>query len=91
MIYECDAMEILRTEMRTGSRCDSLEFGDFCAFHFVVGGTPVFRTSHHSADLMPLDNIIFNYERPYTILNGAPSLSVVLSILFKKFAAEIRA
>ena len=91
MIYECDALEVLRTEMETGSTCDSLEFGDFCAVHFVIGGTPMFRTSHQSADLMRGDSIIFNDERPYTILNGAPSRSVILSILFRTFATEIRA
>ena len=91
VIYECDALEVLRTEMETGSTCDSLEFGDFCAAHFVIGGTPMFRTSHQSADLMRGDSIIFNDERPYTILNGAPSRSVILSILFKMFATKIRA
>ncbi len=91
VIYECDALEILRTEMEIGSACDSPEFGDFSAVHFVIGGTPVFRTSHQSANLMPGDSIIFNDERPYTILNGAPSRSVILSVLFKTLASEIRA
>ena len=91
VIYERDALEILRTEMETGSTCDSLKFGDFCAVHFVVGGTPVFRTSNQSADLMPGDSIIFDDEKPYTILNGAPSRSVIVSVLFKTFATEIRA
>jgi len=91
VIYECAALEIRRTDMETGSTCDSLEFGDFSAVHFVIGGTPVFRTPHQSADLMPGDSIIFTDERPYTILSGAPSRSVILSILFKTFATEIRA
>jgi len=91
VIYECAALEIRRTEMETGSTCGSLEFGDLSAVHFVIGGTPVFRTPHQSADLMTGDSIIFTDERPYTILNGAPSRSVILSILFKRFATEIRA
>ena len=91
VIFECDALEVLRTEMDAGSAFDSLEFGNFSAVHFVIGGTPVFRTQHQSADLMPGDSIIFNDERPYTILNGAPSRSVILSILFKTFVTETRA
>ncbi|MBI2225393.1 MAG: hypothetical protein HYU44_10680 [Betaproteobacteria bacterium] len=96
VIYESDTLEILRTEMeRTememGSACDSLEFGDFSAVHFVIGGTPGFRTAIEAADLMPGDSIIFNSETPYTILNGAPSRTVILSILFRTFATEIRA
>ena len=91
VIYECDALEILRTEMEMGSTCDSLEFGDFSAVHFVIGGTPVFRASNGSADLMPGDSIIFNDEKPYTILNDAPSRTVILSILFRTFATEVRA
>ena len=90
VIYECAALEIRRTDMETGSTCDSLEFGDFSAVHFVIGGTPVFRTPHQSADLMPGDSIIFTDERPYTILNSAPSHSIILSVLYKTFAAEVR-
>jgi len=84
VLYECGALEIRRMEMDTGSSCDSLEFGDFSAVHFVVGGTPAFRTPHQSADLMPGDSIVFTHERPYTIVNSAPLRSVILSILFKK-------
>ncbi|MBI3915832.1 MAG: hypothetical protein HY322_02345 [Betaproteobacteria bacterium] len=43
------------------------------------------------ADVRALDSIVFNDERPYTILNGAPSRSVVLSILWKASAIGIRA
>ena len=91
VIYEYDSLEILRTEMQTGSTWDSLECGDFSAVHFVIGGTPVFRTSRQCADLMPGDSIIFNDEEPYTILNDAPSRSVILSILFKTFAMRSQA
>ena len=90
VIYECDTLEILRTEMETGSTCDSPDFGDFSAVHFVIGGTPEFRTPDEAADLMPGDSIIFNAETPYVIRNGAPSRSVILSVLFKTFATEIR-
>ena len=91
VIYECATVEVRRTEMETGSTCGSLEFGEFSAVHFVIGGTPLFRTPRQSADLMPGDSIIFTDERPYTILNCAPSRSVILSILFKTFATKIRA
>ena len=91
MIYECDAVEILRTEMETGSTCDSLEFGDFSAVHFVIGGTPGFRTPRQSADLMPGESIIFNEDGPYTILNDAPSRAVILSILFRTPVPAMRA
>lgn len=91
VIYECDALEMLRTEMDAGSACDSREFGDVSAIHFVIDGTPVFRASNRSADLMPGDSIIFDCERPYTIINGASSRSVILSVLFKTLAMEIRA
>lgn len=91
VIYECDALEVLRTEMDTGSAFDSLEFGEFSAIHFVIDGTPVFRASNRSADLMPGDSIIFSDETRYTILNGAPSRSVILSILFKTGAMDARA
>jgi len=91
VIHECDALEILRTEMDAGSVVDSLEFGDFFAVHLVIDGTAVFRASSRTADLMPGDSIVFDDEQPYTILNGAPSRSVVLSILWKTSAIGIRA
>jgi len=91
VIYECASLEIRRTEMETGSTCDSLDLGEFSAVHFVIGGTPVFRTPHQSADLMPGDSIIFTDGKPYTILSGAQLRSVILSILFKTLATEIRA
>jgi hypothetical protein len=84
VIYECGAVEIRRMEMEAGSACDSLEFGDSAAVHLVIGGTPAFQTPHRSADLMPGDSIVFTDERPYTIVNSAPSRSVILSILFNE-------
>lgn len=90
-IYESTALEIRRTEMETASSWDSLEFGDFSAVHFVISGTPVFRTPDQSANLMPGDSIIFTDERPYKILNNAPPRSVILSILFKAVSQENRA
>jgi hypothetical protein len=91
VIYECDVLEVLRTEMEMGSTCDCQEFGDFPAVHFVIGGTPGFRTPQQSADLMPGDSIIFDDERPYTIRNDAPSRAVILSVLYKAVATEQRA
>lgn len=91
VIYECDALEILRTEMKAGSAWDSLEFGDFHAVHFVIDGTSLIRTPHQFAVLMPGDSIVFTDESPYTISNGAPSRLVILSVLFKSSAAEARA
>ena len=88
VIYERDGLEILRTEMESGSVCDSHEFGDFYSTHHVIDGTPVFRTSHECADLMPGDSIAFSDEDAYTISNGAPTRSILLSVLFKPCAAQ---
>lgn len=83
VIYECDGLEILRTEMASGGVCDSQAFGDFCSAHYVIEGTPAFRTPHERADLMPGDSIVFSDPNAYTILNRAPTRSVFLSILFQ--------
>ena len=88
VIYERDGLEILRTEMEAGSVCDSREFGDFSAAHYVIDGTPVFRNSHECADLMPGDSIVFLEPRAYTISNGTPDRSVLLSVLFKPCAPQ---
>ena len=86
MIYERDGLEILRTEMDSGSVCDSGEFGDFSSAHYVIDGTPVFRSPRECADLMPGDSIVFADENAYTIANRAPARSVFLSVLFKPCA-----
>jgi hypothetical protein len=83
VIYERDGLAILRTEMEAGSDCDSQQFGDFSAAHYVIDGTPVFRISHELADLMPGDSIVFSGEGSYAIVNRAPARSVFLSVLFK--------
>lgn len=90
VIYECDGLEVLRTEMEAGSAIDSLEFGDWSAVHFVIDGTPAVRASNRSADLMPGDSIVFGDDGPYTILNGTPSRSIMLSILFRKCTTDAR-
>lgn len=89
VIYERDGLEILHTEMESGSVCDSREFGDFSSAHYVIDGTPVFRTARECADLMPGDSVVFSGESIYTISNGAPARSVFLSVLFKPRAAEV--
>ena len=91
VIYESDTLEILRTEMDARSGFDNLELGDFSAVHMVIEGTPVVRASDRSADLMPGDSIVFGEQTAYTITNGAPSRSVILSVLFKVLATEHRA
>ena len=90
VICEFETLEILRTEMESGSACDSVEFGDFKAVHVVVDGTPVFRTSNQSADLMPGDSIVFSNNDPYTISNRAPARAVILSVLFKPSATDVQ-
>lgn len=82
VIYERDGLAILRTEMESGSDCDSQQFGDFSSAHYVIDGTPVFRTSLELADLMPGDSIVFSGEGGYAIANRAPARSVFLSVLF---------
>ncbi|OGA03560.1 MAG: hypothetical protein A3H35_12580 [Betaproteobacteria bacterium RIFCSPLOWO2_02_FULL_62_17] len=89
VIYERDGLEILHTEMESGSVFDSQEFGDFSAAHYVIEGTPVFRQLHERADLMPGDSIVFLDQNAYTISNGAPDRSVFLSVLFKPCAAQL--
>ena len=86
MIYERDGLEILRTEMDSGSVCDSGEFGDFSSAHYVIDGTPVFRSPRECADLMPGDSLVLADENAYTIANRAPARSVFLSVLFKPCA-----
>jgi len=90
VIYEREGLEILRTEMESGSVCDSQEFGDFSSAHYVIDGTPVFRTSHECANLIPGDSIVFSDDDAYTISNGAPTHSVFLSVLFKPGATDIQ-
>jgi hypothetical protein len=91
VICEFETLEILRIEMESGSACDSQEFGEFAAVHVVVDGTPLFRTSTQSSDLMPGDSIVFTDDGHYTISNPAPTRSVILSVLFKPGATEGRA
>jgi len=86
VIYERDGLAILRTEMASGSDCDSQQFGDSSAAHYVIDGTPVFRTSHEPADLMPGDSIVFSGGSSYAIANRAPAHAVFLSVLFKPCA-----
>ncbi len=91
VIFESDSLEVLRTEMEAGTACDCEDFGDHSAVHYVIDGTPVFRTSLHAADLMPGDSIVFSGKDRYTVSNCAPSRSVILSVLFRSFATEARA
>lgn len=91
VIFERSALEILRTEMEAGSAVDSQVFGDFSAVHYVVEGTPVFRSTTGSADLVPGDSVVFGNQRPYTIVNCAPSRLLILSVLFKTLNKEIAA
>ena len=88
VIYKREGLEILRTEMESGSVCDGQEFGDFSCAHYVIDGTPAFRTLHECADLMPGDSIVFSVQDTYTISNGAPTRSVFLSVLFKPCVME---
>lgn len=90
VIYERDGLEILRTEIESRSACDSQAFGDFASAHYVIEGTPVFRTARECADLMPGDSIVFADENAYTITNRAPTRSVFLSVLFKPGATEFQ-
>lgn len=88
VIYERDGLEILHTEMESGSVCESREFGEFSSAHYVIDGTPVFRTSQECADLMPGDSVVFSGVAAYTISNGAPTRTVFLSVLFKPGAVQ---
>ncbi len=83
LLYECDGLEILRTEMEPGTLLDDADITKLAGVHFVIGGNPVFHVASQSNDLMPGDSIALHDGRHCTVSNPASSCSSILSFLFK--------
>lgn len=63
------------TRMETATTSDSLEIGNFSAVHFNISGTPLCRTPHQAANLMPGESVILTSERACTILINGGSVT----------------
>lgn len=83
VLYECAALEILRTEMEPGAVLDDADITKRAGLHFVIGGSPVFRVASQSSDLMPGDSIALHDGQHCTVSNPTSSCSSILSFLFK--------
>ena len=90
VIYEEDAFEVLRTEMDSKSALEDHEIGTFPVIHFIVEGSPVFFVGNQAGDLMPGDSIALGADEKYRISNSVSSRAVIISILFKTSAPEIK-
>ncbi len=83
VLYECDGLEVLRTEMEPGTVLDDAEITRLGGLHFVIGGGPVFRVANQSSDLMPGDSIALHDGQRCSVSNPTSSRSSILSFLFK--------
>ena len=83
LLYECDGLEILRTEMEPGSVLEDADITQRHGLHFVIGGSPVFHVASQSSDLMPGDSIALHDGQRCTVSNPVSSCSSILSFLFK--------
>lgn len=84
LLYECDGLEILRTEMEPGAVLDDADITKLAGLHFVIDGGPVFHVAAQASDLMPGDSIALHDGQHCTVSNPASSCSSILSFLFKK-------
>jgi mannose-6-phosphate isomerase-like protein (cupin superfamily) len=87
VLYECDGLEILRTEMDPGTVLDDADITKLDGVHFVIGGSPVFHVANQSSDLMPGDSITLHGGQHFTVSNPTSSRSSILSVLFKNASA----
>ena len=83
VLYECDGLEILRTEMDPGTVLDDADITKLDGLHFVISGSPVFHVARESSDLMPGDSITLHDGQHCTVSNPTSSRSSILSFLFK--------
>ena len=83
VLYECDGLEIVRSEMEPGGVLEGAELADCNGLHFVIAGSPVFRVADQTTDLMPGDSIAIEKGQGCTVSNPASSPSSILSFLFK--------
>ncbi len=84
LLYECDGLEIVRTEMEPGTVLDDADLTQLDALHFVIDGSPVFHVAHQSSDLMPGDSIALHDAQRCTVSNPTSSGASILSFLFKE-------
>lgn len=87
VLYECDGIEILRTEMESGSVLDDEDLASVSGLHFIIGGSPVFRIANQSNDLMPGDSIALLGGQHCTVSNPTAARVSILSFLFKRASA----
>jgi hypothetical protein len=83
VLYECEGLQILRTEMEPDSVFDDPDVMHLTGIHFVIDGSPVFRVANQRTDLMPGDSIALHNGQPCTVSNLTNSRSSILSFLFK--------
>jgi len=84
LLYECDGLEILRTELEPGAVLDDADVTKRHGLHFVIDGGPVFHVASQSSDLMPGDSIALHDGQRCTVSNPTASSSSILSFLFNK-------
>ena len=87
VLYECEGMQIVRTEMEPGSILDDADITHLNGVHFVIGGSPVFHVAKQSSDLMPGDSIALQDGQRCTVSNPTSARASVLSFLFKSVGA----
>ena len=87
VLYECDGLEILRTELEPGTVLARPDITHLDGMHFVIGGNPHFHVRGHSSELMPGDSIALHDGQDCTVSNPATSRASILSVLFKSSSA----
>lgn len=87
LLYECDGLEILRTDMEPGTVLDDGDITKLEGLHFVLDGGPVFNVARENSDLMPGDSIALREGQHCRVSNPTSSRSSILSFLFKSAAA----
>ena len=84
VLYECDGLEVLRTEMEPGTVLEDADITKLAGLHFVINGGPVFHVASQTSDLMPGDSIALQDGQHCRVSNPTSSPSSILSFLLKK-------
>lgn len=87
VIYECDALEVLRTDMEPETLLDDRDIATFAVLHVVLGGSAVFHIASRTNSLMPGDSITPHKGQQCTVSNPTSSRSSILSFLIKSSSA----
>jgi hypothetical protein len=87
VIYECDALEILRVDMAPGSVLDDRDIAELALLHVVIGGSPEFNAPDENSVLFPGDSIALREGQTCRVSNPTYSRSSILSFLFKRTSA----